>query len=206
MLILHTIALLERAIDADDEITSADNPIQAICELLQPIGRSIPDPQGGAIMNNARVGVSAKLRAGSRFSEVKPAVQRIHPSSPVSVVPITIADFDFMKCVSAGSHADFFLAKNNKTHEAQAMKVTSYARVRGKEEVQRVLAERNILLNVHLPFIVRFFYSFIGVRNLYLVMEFLQAATSSRCSRTRARSPSATLGSTQHRSSSGCSL
>jgi hypothetical protein len=45
MPILHTIALLERAIDADDEMPSADNALQVICELLQPIGRSIPDPQ-----------------------------------------------------------------------------------------------------------------------------------------------------------------
>jgi hypothetical protein len=51
---------------------------------------------------------------------------------------------------------------------------------------------------------------FIGVCNLFLVMECVveisPAAPSFRCSRARARPPSATLGFTLRRSSPRCSL
>jgi serine/threonine protein kinase len=46
-----------------------------------------------------------------------------------------------------------------------------FTRLRGKEESHRILAERDILLHVRSPFIALFFFSFTGVRNLFLVTE-----------------------------------
>lgn len=42
-----------------------------------------------------------------------------------------------------------------------------------KNDVERILAERNILITVRNPFVVRFFYSFTSRDKLYLVMEYL---------------------------------
>ncbi|KAK9989941.1 hypothetical protein SO802_030180 [Lithocarpus litseifolius] len=42
-----------------------------------------------------------------------------------------------------------------------------------KNDVDRILAKRNILITVRNPFVVRFFYSFTCRDNLYLVMEYL---------------------------------
>lgn len=42
-----------------------------------------------------------------------------------------------------------------------------------KNAVESILAERDILISVRNPFVVRFFYSFTCKENLYLVMEFL---------------------------------
>ncbi|KAH9758652.1 putative serine/threonine protein kinase IRE4 [Citrus sinensis] len=42
-----------------------------------------------------------------------------------------------------------------------------------KNDIERILAERNILITVRNPFVVRFFYSFTCRDNLYLVMEYL---------------------------------
>ncbi|GKD55363.1 probable serine/threonine protein kinase IRE [Tanacetum coccineum] len=42
-----------------------------------------------------------------------------------------------------------------------------------KNVVESILAERDILISVRNPFVVRFFYSFTCKENLYLVMEFL---------------------------------
>ncbi|XP_037493258.1 probable serine/threonine protein kinase IRE [Jatropha curcas] len=42
-----------------------------------------------------------------------------------------------------------------------------------KNAVESILAERNILISVRYPFVVRFFYSFTCRENLYLVMEYL---------------------------------
>ncbi|KAL6001461.1 putative serine/threonine protein kinase ireh1 [Asimina triloba] len=42
-----------------------------------------------------------------------------------------------------------------------------------KNAVESILAERNILISVRNPFVVRFFYSFTCQENLYLVMEYL---------------------------------
>ncbi|RVW52489.1 putative serine/threonine protein kinase IREH1 [Vitis vinifera] len=42
-----------------------------------------------------------------------------------------------------------------------------------KNAVESILAERDILISVRNPFVVRFFYSFTCRENLYLVMEYL---------------------------------
>ncbi|XP_020571518.1 probable serine/threonine protein kinase IRE4 [Phalaenopsis equestris] len=42
-----------------------------------------------------------------------------------------------------------------------------------KNDVERIVAERNILITVRNPFVVRFYYSFTCRENLYLVMEYL---------------------------------
>jgi serine/threonine protein kinase len=42
-----------------------------------------------------------------------------------------------------------------------------------KNTVESILAERDILISVRNPFVVRFFYSFTCRENLYLVMEYL---------------------------------
>ncbi|KAL5987078.1 putative serine/threonine protein kinase ire4, partial [Asimina triloba] len=42
-----------------------------------------------------------------------------------------------------------------------------------KNDIERILAERNILITVRNPFVVRFYYSFTCSDNLYLVMEYL---------------------------------
>ncbi|OHS93238.1 AGC family protein kinase [Tritrichomonas foetus] len=86
---------------------------------------------------------------------------------------ITIASFDFIKRISAGAYARVFLGKNKKSGDIYAIKVTKKSSLHQKNDLQRVLDEKDILLQYNCPNIVNFYYSFVGRNNLYLVMEFL---------------------------------
>ncbi|XP_065880657.1 probable serine/threonine protein kinase IRE4 isoform X2 [Euphorbia lathyris] len=85
----------------------------------------------------------------------------------------SIDDFEIIKPISRGAFGKVFLARKRITGDLFAIKVLKKLDMLRKNDVQRILAERNILIAVRNPFVVRFFYSFTCRENLYLVMEYL---------------------------------
>ncbi|GAB2292640.1 Probable serine/threonine protein kinase ireh1 [Dionaea muscipula] len=85
----------------------------------------------------------------------------------------SIDDFEIMKPISRGAFGRVFLAKKRTTGDLFAIKVLKKADMIRKNAVESILAERDILITVRNPFVVRFFYSFTCRENLYLVMEYL---------------------------------
>ncbi|XP_042396544.1 probable serine/threonine protein kinase IREH1 isoform X1 [Zingiber officinale] len=85
----------------------------------------------------------------------------------------SIDDFEIIKPISRGAYGRVFLAKKRTTGDLFAIKVLKKADMIRKNAVESILAERNILISVRNPFVVRFFYSFTSRENLYLVMEYL---------------------------------
>ncbi|KAG1347120.1 putative serine/threonine protein kinase IRE [Cocos nucifera] len=85
----------------------------------------------------------------------------------------SIEDFEIIKPISRGAFGRVFLAKKRVTGDLFAIKVLKKADMIRKNAVESILAERNILISVRNPFVVRFFYSFTCRENLYLVMEYL---------------------------------
>ncbi|KAK1404135.1 putative serine/threonine protein kinase IREH1 [Heracleum sosnowskyi] len=85
----------------------------------------------------------------------------------------SIDDFEIIKPISRGAFGRVFLAKKRTTGDLFAIKVLKKADMIRKNAVESILAERDILIAVRNPFVVRFFYSFTCRDNLYLVMEYL---------------------------------
>ncbi|XVE63929.1 hypothetical protein DITRI_Ditri07aG0060400 [Diplodiscus trichospermus] len=85
----------------------------------------------------------------------------------------SIDDFEIIKPISRGAFGRVFLAKKRTTGDLFAIKVLKKADMIRKNAVESILAERDILISVCNPFVVRFFYSFTCRENLYLVMEYL---------------------------------
>lgn len=85
----------------------------------------------------------------------------------------SIEDFEIMKPISRGAFGRVFLAKKRATGDLFAIKVLKKADMIRKNAVESILAERDILISVRNPFVVRMFYSFTCRENLYLVMEYL---------------------------------
>ncbi|KAL5699611.1 non-specific serine/threonine protein kinase [Ranunculus cassubicifolius] len=85
----------------------------------------------------------------------------------------SIEDFEIIKPISRGAFGRVFLARKRATGDLFAIKVLKKADMIRKNAVESILAERNILITVRNPFVVRFFYSFTCRENLYLVMEYL---------------------------------
>lgn len=85
----------------------------------------------------------------------------------------TIEDFEIIKPISRGAFGRVFLTRKRVTGDLFAIKVLKKADTIRKNAVESILAERDILISVRNPFVVRFFYSFTCSENLYLVMEYL---------------------------------
>ncbi|XP_020540672.1 probable serine/threonine protein kinase IRE isoform X1 [Jatropha curcas] len=98
---------------------------------------------------------------------------RASPVNTYSKDRTSIEDFEIIKPISKGAFGRVFLAKKRATGDLFAIKVLKKADMIRKNAVESILAERNILISVRYPFVVRFFYSFTCRENLYLVMEYL---------------------------------
>lgn len=98
---------------------------------------------------------------------------RASPVHPASKDRTSIDDFEILKPISRGAFGRVFLAKKRTTGDLFAIKVLRKADMIRKNAVESILAERDILISVRNPFVVRFFYSFTCRDNLYLVMEYL---------------------------------
>ncbi|ESQ30953.1 hypothetical protein EUTSA_v10011200mg [Eutrema salsugineum] len=85
----------------------------------------------------------------------------------------SIDDFEIIKPISRGAFGKVFLARKRTTGDFFAIKVLKKLDMIRKNDIERILEERNILITVRYPFVVRFFYSFTCSDNLYLVMEYL---------------------------------
>ncbi|KAL4199563.1 hypothetical protein AMTRI_Chr03g51800 [Amborella trichopoda] len=95
-------------------------------------------------------------------------------ASPVNNKDRTsIDDFEIIKPISRGAFGRVFLARKRTTGDLFAIKVLKKVDMIRKNAVESILAERDILISVRNPFVVRFFYSFTCRENLYLVMEYL---------------------------------
>ncbi|ONK65314.1 uncharacterized protein A4U43_C07F35850 [Asparagus officinalis] len=98
---------------------------------------------------------------------------RTSPMHPINKDRTSIDDFEIIKPISRGAFGRVFLAKKRTTGDLFAIKVLKKADMIRKNAVESILAERDILISVQNPFVVRFFYSFTSRENLYLVMEYL---------------------------------
>ncbi|PWZ21668.1 putative serine/threonine protein kinase IREH1 [Zea mays] len=116
-----------------------------------------------------------KVDSASTIMDEEDDVVRSLRASPVHPIKdrTSIDDFEIIKPISRGAFGRVFLAKKRTTGDLFAIKVLRKADMIRKNAVESILAERDILITVRNPFVVRFFYSFTSRDNLYLVMEYL---------------------------------
>ncbi|KAI3673154.1 hypothetical protein L6452_39270 [Arctium lappa] len=113
------------------------------------------------------VGYPSLLDTASQSSSVST------PSHPLHKERTSIEDFEIIKPISRGAYGKVFLARKRTTGDLFAIKMLKKMDMLRKNDIERIVAERNILITVRNPFVVRFFYSFTSKDNLYLVMEYL---------------------------------
>jgi len=90
----------------------------------------------------------------------------------VNTAPITIDDFEIVKPISKGAFGKVFLAKKKFTNFYYAIKVLKKEEMIRKNQVDNIKNERKILSRTNSPFLVKLYYSFQSVSNLYLVQEY----------------------------------
>ncbi|KAL0583147.1 hypothetical protein ABG067_006914 [Albugo candida] len=109
---------------------------------------------------------------GTRRSlvELKSPFSSVYPSSSCIV---SIQDFDILKPISRGAFGCVYLARKKSTGDQFAIKVLGKEHVVRKKQVRNIETERDILMNVESPFVVKLFWTFQTRKNLFLVMEYL---------------------------------
>jgi serine/threonine kinase 38 len=86
---------------------------------------------------------------------------------------IGVNDFESIKVIGRGAFGEVRLVQKLDTGHVFAMKVLRKSELLAKEQVAHVRAERDILAEADNPWVVKMYYSFQDVSNLYLIMEFL---------------------------------
>lgn len=164
-----------------DKVRNANTSSQRDAEIISMINQSIkkiqtpPDQNAESMLSKAKELTIQKLYACSTLTDVTNILQqtRVSGNDQAFTPKVTIADFEFVKSISSGAYARVFLGIKKKTGDIYAIKVTSRSSLAQKNQMQRLITEKDILLQNDNPHIVNFYYSIIGVHNLYLVMEYL---------------------------------
>ena len=170
MPVLHLNALLRRALSVEAQSDDAADELEQIIEAMGDI------PFMNEHMEDVKKPfdlVEQKLRLAISLRATSDVLRQTVCSSPANKSRVTIADFQFIKRISAGAYARVFLAKKKNTGDVFAIKVTSKSLLTHKNQAERVLTEQEILRQFSSDFIVTFYWSFVGKKNLYMVMEYL---------------------------------
>jgi serine/threonine protein kinase len=88
-------------------------------------------------------------------------------------VALTKTNFNYQYCIGKGGFGKVWKVERKKTKQTYAMKEMSKARIITKRSIKSVMNERQILTQLHNPFIVNMYYAFQDRDNLYLVMDML---------------------------------
>lgn len=94
-------------------------------------------------------------------------LQKLYPSNGIS-----IDDFEIISELGRGSYGKVMLAKYKKTDELVAIKSIHKKFLIDKHQVNTVLTEREILMKVDCPYIIKLLFSFQSPSKFYLVLEY----------------------------------
>jgi serum/glucocorticoid-regulated kinase 2 len=85
---------------------------------------------------------------------------------------LTIDDFSSLSVIGKGSYAKVLLVKKKDTNELFAMKILKKENVERRKQEKHVRTERDVLINIDHPFVIKFFYSFQNERKLFFALEY----------------------------------
>lgn len=86
---------------------------------------------------------------------------------------MSVDDFEPLTIIGRGAFGEVRIVRERLTGKIMAMKKLKKSEMVRRGQVEHVRAERNVLAEVHNPYIVKLYYSFQDEEFLYLVMEYL---------------------------------
>ncbi|KAF9962733.1 hypothetical protein BGZ70_007941 [Mortierella alpina] len=84
-----------------------------------------------------------------------------------------LSDFELLETLGTGTFGRVYLTKFRHDHSFYAMKVLKKTEVVRLKQVEHINSEKQILSQVHFPFIVNLFTTFQDDRNLYMLLEYV---------------------------------
>nr|BAN37833.1 protein kinase 2, putative [Entamoeba histolytica] len=86
---------------------------------------------------------------------------------------VTQDDFELLKVIGRGSFGKVMMVKKKDDGRIFAMKILRKDIVKERKQVDHTKAEKNVLMQLHHPFIVKLYYAFQTTDKLYMVMDFV---------------------------------
>lgn len=152
--ILQIYLLLRRAYTLDAHVGDAADDLATIQAALL---YSTKLPSTTQFIQSASLLVREKRRLTIALTNAASILRNTRLSgNDQATSQATVADFIFLKRISAGAYARVFLGQKKKTGDLYAIKVLPKNEMKQKNQVKRVLAERDILMQFNNPFIVNF--------------------------------------------------
>ena len=174
--LLNVHLLIHRIINLNASRPYATVECETVMESLGNIMGSLDDLEWNKVIAEMRDLVNQKKHTALAMSHDVDVLQRTRISNgEARSKPNTtsIADFVFIKSISAGAYARVFLARKKITGDIFAIKVLPRNEIMQKNQVNRVFLEKDLLLQLNNPYIINFYYSLAGRNNFYIVMEYL---------------------------------
>ena len=103
----------------------------------------------------------------------EPKIDDIEPLGPITVNS-SVGKFKELKVIGKGSYGKVFLVQKENTNELYAMKRLKKSDLKHEKQKEHTKNERNSLVNLTHPFIVKLFYAFQDDIYLYFITEFMQ--------------------------------
>lgn len=85
----------------------------------------------------------------------------------------SLEDFELLDTLGTGSFGRVRFARHKSSGNYHAIKILKKGEILRLKQVDHIISERNILLDVHHPFIVRLFGTFQDERYIYFIMEYV---------------------------------
>ena len=174
--LLHAFLLVDRIMSVDPKGPNATYECRAVISGLEEVMRTIDDLELNRMISEVREKVNELRHTAIAMNDAAEVLKMTRVSGDSEITNVgstTIADFRFIKLISAGAYARVYLAKKTKTGDIFAIKVQPKSEVVRKNQLERVVLEKDLLLQLNNPFIINFYYSIVGKHNLYIVMEYL---------------------------------
>ena len=86
---------------------------------------------------------------------------------------LKIEDFDLLKVIGKGTLGKVMQVRKKDTERVYALKIVRKADVVERKEIDHIISERQVLAQLHHPFIVNLKFSFQTEDKLYLVLSFI---------------------------------
>ena len=86
---------------------------------------------------------------------------------------VTNEDFELLKVVGRGSFGKVMMVKKKDDGRIFAMKILKKEFVIGRRQVEHTKAEKNVLMKLNHPFIIKLYYAFQTADKLYMILDFV---------------------------------
>ena len=85
---------------------------------------------------------------------------------------VTLDDFKLLSVIGKGSYAKVCLVKKNDSDKTYAMKILKKKHIEKKKQEAHIMTERNVLVEVDHPFVIKMYASFQSPEKLFFILEF----------------------------------